>query len=409
MQIFISYRRAEDDKSYLVGTIHEKLAKVFGEKDVFRDIYNISAGADWKVVLGREINSCKVMLVIIGPDWANLKYPNGKKRLLDRNDVTRWEIETGLERSKGESVTVIPVLVLGASIPNKGELPKSLHPLLNKHVSKIRNFPDFDADMEKLIQNIRSSLGFMENGITIAPFEPKTIYVTEGSFLMGSDPGVGISTYETPRRKVTLPAYRIGQYPVTNIQFAEFIRQNNRTLISSMRWHGQKIPEGLEHNPVTDVTWYEVRAYCQWLREVTKRNYSIPNEAQWEKACRGGNDYFYPWGNEFDPARCNHGRSRIASVYKYPPQNDFGCFDFVGNIRQWTCTLWGDQRPMPSSKYLYPWEDDGRNDLNASREIYRVVRGSTMDQDVRSHRCSARRAEAPELRGAIGFRVVINL
>src|SRR5215211_3210513 len=88
MKIFISYRRAEDNKSFIVGTIHEKIAKVFGKENVFRDTYNIHAGTNWRDVLGREINTCKVMLVIIGPDWANLTGANGKKRLFDHNDVT---------------------------------------------------------------------------------------------------------------------------------------------------------------------------------------------------------------------------------------------------------------------------------------------------------------------------------
>ena len=153
MKIFISYRRAEDNKSYIVGTIHERLEKVFGKEDVFRDTYDISGGADWRAVLEREINSCKVMLVIIGPDWANLTSANGEKRLFDPNDVTRWEVETGLRRSREENITLIPVLVTGAAIPRREELPEGLHPLLEKHVIHLRNFPDF-VDRHTLIIRI---------------------------------------------------------------------------------------------------------------------------------------------------------------------------------------------------------------------------------------------------------------
>src|SRR5687767_14060886 len=177
MKIFISYRRAEDNKSYIVGTIHERLEKVFGKEDVFRDTYDISGGADWRAVLEREINSCKVMLVIIGPDWASLAYPNGEKRLFDPKDVTRWEVETGLRRSTGENTTVIPVLVMGAAIPKAVELPESLRPLLDKNVIHLRNFPDFDNDMEKLVRDIRSSRGYAEEDISTEYFEPKTMYI----------------------------------------------------------------------------------------------------------------------------------------------------------------------------------------------------------------------------------------
>src|SRR5574341_697573 len=209
MKIFISYRRGEDNKSYIVGTIHEKLEKVFGKKDVFRDTYDISGGSEWRRVLEREINSCKVMLVIIGPDWASLEDPNGKKRLFDPKDVTRWEVETGLRRSREDNTTVIPVLVTGARVPKAEELPESLHPLLEKNVIHLRNFPDFEHDMEKLVRDIRSSQGYREDDITTENFEPKTIYVAQGSFLMGSQPGEGIPSHETPQHEVYLPAYRI--------------------------------------------------------------------------------------------------------------------------------------------------------------------------------------------------------
>jgi serine/threonine-protein kinase len=412
MKIFISYRRAEDNKSYIVGTIHERLAKVFGEKDIFRDTYDISGGADWRDILGREINSCKVMLVIIGPNWANLANLNGKKRLFDRNDVTRWEVETGLRRSQAENVTVVPVLVLGAKIPAAAELPKSLHPLLDKNVINIRNFPDFDSDMGKLIRDIRQSLGYAEEDISTQYFEPKTIYIAEGVFWMGSPAMEGIPTYETPQHEVILPAFRIGKYPVTNKQYEHFIRQNPEIEVPrQMGWDGQTVPKGLENYPVTGVTWDEARAYCEWLSSATDGEYSLPNEAQWEKACRGGNKYFYPWGDEFDPTRCNYGQDGLSPVDKYPAQNEYECFDFVGNVLQWTCTLWEQEASLQETPY--PWREDGRNDLNANSETPRVLRGSTMKDHILDHRCSARRGDLPGLRGYVGarcgFRVIRNV
>ncbi len=123
MKIFISYRRAEDDKTYIVGTIHERLADVFGSDNVFRDTYDIRGGDEWRSVLENALNECTVMLVMIGPDWANLAYPNGDKRLFDPKDVTRWEVETGLSRSEQKKTTVIPVLIMSAGIPKTEELP----------------------------------------------------------------------------------------------------------------------------------------------------------------------------------------------------------------------------------------------------------------------------------------------
>jgi formylglycine-generating enzyme required for sulfatase activity len=161
------------------------------------------------------------------------------------------------------------------------------------------------------------------------------------------------------------------------------------------------------------MTWSEALAYCQWLSEKTGRRYSLPNEAQWEKACRGGNGFLYPWGNELEAGRSNQGCKSVAAVDAYPPQNKFGCFDLVGNVRQWTCSLWGEKRSQPETRYLYPWKDDQRNSLNANRQIRRVVRGSSLRDVATMLRCSARSGQLPDDRGLPGmrhgFRVVINI
>src|SRR5512144_2770083 len=140
MKIFISYRRAEDNKSYLVGTIHERLAAEFGAENVFRDTYDISGGQEWRSVLEQAVNECRIMLVLIGPEWANLSDLDGRKRLFDPNDVTRWEAETGLKRSQEKQAKVIPVLVLEAAIPKKSELPEILWGLLERNCVRLRNF-----------------------------------------------------------------------------------------------------------------------------------------------------------------------------------------------------------------------------------------------------------------------------
>jgi formylglycine-generating enzyme required for sulfatase activity len=244
-------------------------------------------------------------------------------------------------------------------------------------------------------------------------FEPKTVLVPEGPFLMGSPPESGAPANECPQHTVTLPTYRIGIYPVTNSQYEEFVREKHIPVAPVMGWDGQRVPAGLETQPVAGVTWYEALAYCQWLREKTGRSYSLPNEAQWEKACRDGKGFVYPWGNDLAAGRSNHGCESITAVDDYPAQNEFGCFDMVGNVRQWTCSLWGEKRRQPDARYSYPWKDDQRNSLSANRQIRRVVRGSSMRDAVMALRCCARSGQLPEDPGLPGlrhgFRVVINL
>jgi formylglycine-generating enzyme required for sulfatase activity len=316
-----------------------------------------------------------------------------------------------LNRLGQDKTAVFPILVMNASMPSPLELPESLRQLTFQNAISIRNDPDFNHDIERLIRDIRRSQGKVQQTISVQYFESETLYIPEGLFWMGSSDGLGIPYYETPQHEVFLPAYRIGKYPVTNLQYEEFIRQTGTLVAPNLGWNGQRVPFGSENYPVTGVTWYEALAYCQWLSEKTGRKYSLPNEAQWEKACRAGNKSSYPWGNEYDPERCNHGRSSIAQVDAFPAQNEYGCFDLVGNVRQWTCTLWGEKRVNPNIKYIYPWKNDARNDLNANRQVRRVVRGSTMKDDLNFLRCTVRHGQAPDdagLPGArTGFRVVM--
>jgi formylglycine-generating enzyme required for sulfatase activity len=225
-------------------------------------------------------------------------------------------------------------------------------------------------DLESLAEHIHPDL--LQPEISRLPFEPETVLIPAGPFWMGSPPGEGVPQYETPQHEVDLPAYRIGKHPVTNAQYAEFIRQTGRLVPPEMGWLGQRPPEGAEDQPVRGVTWYEALAYARWLGEQTGRQYALPNEAQWERAARRG--------------------------------------DLAGDVREWTCTLWGEKRRAPDPRYAYPWAEDGRNDLSANRLMRRVVRGGTA-QDDPGRLSSARRGYAPDDPGPPGrrhsFRVVM--
>jgi formylglycine-generating enzyme required for sulfatase activity len=300
---------------------------------------------------------------------------------------------------------------------------KDMNTLLPE-VHRNSDFSELYAAIEKWLRENRStptvtatdrqeSKPAVAAALVVRYFEPKTVLIPEGPFLMGSPQGSGVPANECPQHTVTLPAYRIGIYPVTNSQFEEFVREKNIPVAPVMGWDGQRVPPSLENHPVMGVTWYEALAYCQWLSEKTGRTYSIPNEAQWERACRGVNGFLYPWGNELVQGRSNHGCKSVSAVDAYPAQNESGCFDMVGNVRQWTCSLWGEKRSQPDARYSYPWKDDQRNSLSVNRQIRRVVRGSSMGDAPTILRCSSRSGQSPDDPGLPGmrhgFRVVINI
>lgn len=244
-------------------------------------------------------------------------------------------------------------------------------------------------------------------------FEPETIYIPSGSFLMGSPGGAGSPEHECPQREVVLGEYRIGKYPVMNYEYELFLRETQRLARPEMRWDGQTPPRGEERHPVSGVTWCDAMAYCQWLSEKTKktgRHYTLPSEAHWERAARGGDGRLYPWG-DWASGRCNQGQAETAAVDAYPAQSAVGCHDMVGNVPQWTSTLWGTNVLEP--RYRYPWQDDGRDDLGANSQVRRIVRGGSAADPPEKLRCAARSSTLPMQPGPFGkrhgFRVMMVL
>lgn len=241
------------------------------------------------------------------------------------------------------------------------------------------------------------------------PYEPETVLIPAGPFLMGSDFGDDIPLEETPQHEVELPAYRIGLYPVTNQQYAEFIKQTNRPSPKKAGWLGQTPPRKKLDHPVVAVSWYDALAYCHWLTEKTGRLYRLPSEAEWEKAARGPEGRIYPWGNAWEAGRCHHNGVDTAPVTDHPQgQSPYGCYEMIGNVWEWTSTLWGPN--WQESDFAYPYtSDDGREDGQADSSVYRIFRGGSFSDELIQLRCSARRWYAPEHADKNrGFRVVLT-
>ena len=141
--IFISYRRA--DAKHPAGRLVERLERTFSSDQLFLDIDNIDPGLDFKKVVSEKLQACKVLLVVIGPDWLSSSDERGARRLDNPKDFVRIEIETGLERD----VRVIPVLVDGALMPMEEHLPDTLRPLAHRNAVRLEH-ERFGSDAEGL-------------------------------------------------------------------------------------------------------------------------------------------------------------------------------------------------------------------------------------------------------------------
>ena len=241
-------------------------------------------------------------------------------------------------------------------------------------------------------------------------FEPETVLIPAGVFLMGSLENEASLANELPQHEVELRAYRIGKYPVTNAEYAQFVKHTQYPAPQKAGWFGRRPQQDKNDHPVVGVTWYDALAYFRWLSEQTGRTYRLPTEAEWEKAARGVDGRIYPWGDEWDAGRCNCAGRQTTPVSAYPSgQSTYACYDMIGNVWEWTSTLWGSDWRTPEFNYPYQVHD-GREDLAADTSVFRLFRGGSFEDKMARLRCAARRWYAPEHAGKVlGFRVLLEI
>ena len=148
-KVFISYRR--DDSRYQARLIYDALTQVVPRDNVFMDVDLIPAGADFRNILRGWVEQCDTLLALIGPGWLSATDPNtGRIRLNDPDDFVRIEIATALERN----ITVVPVLLDGASIPDVAALPPDLAQLPYRNAENV-DHSRFTDDVARLIRKLQ--------------------------------------------------------------------------------------------------------------------------------------------------------------------------------------------------------------------------------------------------------------
>jgi sulfatase modifying factor 1 len=290
---------------------------------------------------------------------------------------------------------------------------------------------------------------------------PGTVSIPAGSFRMGSDEHY---PEEAPTRNVTVDAFEIDTHEVTNAEFAAFVAATGYTTVAERpldpadfpgappenlvpgslvftmtpgpvdlrhlsqwwtwtpgaSWQHPDGPasslEGREDEPVVHVAYEDATAYAGWAGK------SLPREAQWERASRGGLDgAAYVWGDEPEngarlanywhgefPWRAEPGYGRRAPVGTYPP-NGFGLFDMAGNVWEWT-TDWFTER-VSGPPCCVPSEADSYDPAQPQFRVPRkVIKGGSYlcaDSYCLRYRPAARRPQMVDTgMSHIGFRCV---
>lgn len=221
------------------------------------------------------------------------------------------------------------------------------------------------------------------------PSEPKTVLISAGPFLMGSSEaeaqrileiaGPGRQEYlswQMPQHRVWLSAYYIGKYPVTNAEYAVFIRETDAP--APRCWSDPAPPTGEEDHPVGAIRWQDACDYCAWLAAASGKPYRLPTEAEWEKAARGTDGRFYPWGDDWDPQRLNSreaGPGKLMAVGSYSPQGDspYGVAEMAGGLWEWVSD-WFD--PL-----AYRDRQDIRDPKGPATGTMHILRGGAFNLD----------------------------
>lgn len=149
--IILSYRR--EDSAGVTGRIFDRLAQEFGTDRVFMDIDSMPAGVDFHDHLQSILADCGALLVVIGKSWRSQR-KGQPARIMDPDDWVRIEVETALDRA----IPVVPLLIDGASLPGRDQLPESLWPLLRRNALPVDSGRDFHAQLSRLVRDLRLQL-----------------------------------------------------------------------------------------------------------------------------------------------------------------------------------------------------------------------------------------------------------
>jgi formylglycine-generating enzyme required for sulfatase activity len=397
-QVFISYSHQDAEWLKRLTTMLRPLTRT--QTITVWDDTRIQAGSQWRGEIQQALAAAKVAVLLVSPNFlasdfiANHELPPLLKAAVEEGLKILW---VAVRASLYKETTIADF----QAVNNPAKPLNSLEPW------------EVDAELVNIAEQIKEAASQFippsPQGLQgIPPFEPEMILIPAGEFLMGSDPQKDKAAFvdEQPQHRIWLPEYYLAKTPVTNAQYNAFVLATGHQ--APVGWTNFTPPPGKEDHPVVGVSWYDARDYCQWLSQMTSKDYRLPSEAEWEKGARGVDDRIYPWGNQWEATRCNSlegGLWKTTSVHAYPQgASPHGLLDMAGNVWEWTRSLWGNY-PYPADQP----ELGQRENLNAPPDTPRVLRGGAFDKPRSHMRCACHvRYDAFLKDEHFGFRVVVH-
>lgn len=194
-------------------------------------------------------------------------------------------------------------------------------------------------------------------------------YVSNLKSIPGGTYRFGFSKDQTRAApRITMSPFRMGATPVTWGMWKEYCKAESVRMPKKPEWGDP------DNHPVVNVSWNDIMdpgGFCEWASGVAGFKLTLPTDAQWEYAARGGEDGLeYPWGNDLDASKlwCADATNETAAVDRTGRiyRNGYGLTDMVGNVWQWCADYYnGDYRPA------------GTNPVDTSKSDDRCVRGGS--------------------------------
>jgi TonB family protein len=218
------------------------------------------------------------------------------------------------------------------------------------------------------------------------PLNHEMIFVEGGTFQMGSSSG---ESDEKPVHSVTLSAFNIGKYEVTQAQW--------KVLMGSNPSHFKDCDDC----PVEYVSWDEVQGFIRNLNALSSKNYRLPTEAEWEFSARGGKSskgFTYSGSNDLNAVAWNADNSGSKTHAVGGKQaNELGIYDMSGNACEWCCDWYGKYNSYSET-----------NPTGASSGQYSVLRGGSWNFVANLCRTARRGWYNPDYGSMnFGFRLVL--
>ena len=289
-----------------------------------------------------------------------------------------------------KQVFLVILLVFGivAGAQNKiVKKPKKQKPATT-HVAPKTHKSQSKSTKGGIVKHVATKASYSNGTLTVNGTKYNMVWVEGGTFRMGATPEHGSDAFddEKPVHSVTLSSFYIGKTEVTQALWETVMGSN------PSEFKGDDLP-------VDIVSWDDCQEFIRKLNDLTGQNFRLPAEAEWEFACRGGNNsrgYKYSGNNYIDNVAWytdNSGDKTHPVATKSP--NELGIYDMSGNVWEW-CSDWKGNYSSGAQV----------NPKGPCKGVSRVLRGGSWYDDARYCRSSFRHFSGPGFRGKLlGFRL----